>query len=481
MNSKILVVDDEGNIRKVLRALLEQQGYCVVEARDGIEALALLQKEPCQTIITDLRMPHLDGLGLLDAVLKKYPDIPVIIITAHETVESAVSALKMGAFDYISKPFEKQEMIKIIQKSLKTYESNIKIPSDPEIHSELITHSPKMKEVISIIKKVADSPSTVLITGESGTGKELVARALHQNSSRVKNPFITINCSAIPETLIESELFGYEKGAFTGAVTAKLGRFELAHTGTLFLDEIGEISPEMQAKLLRVLQENILERVGGIQSIKIDIRLIAATNKDLSDEVKKGRFREDLFYRLSVVPIYLPPLRERKEDFPHLVDFFIQKYNKKLGKHIQSIDTKAMEVLSKYMWPGNIRELQNVLERMILLSDMDSLTLRSLPSEISQLSELTLPAITPEMLSPGSFKEIVKETTQKIERDLIVTALNKTHGNITKAAKKLGISRKSLQNKMKEYQLREHPLAEHPLAEHPLAEPSLGEDSEDEN
>lgn len=455
MSQHVLVVDDEHNIRKVLRALLEQQNYAVTEAKDGIEALAALKKGPYHAIVTDLRMPQLDGLGLLGAVLKKYPDIPVIIMTAHETVESAVSALKMGAFDYISKPFEKAEILQVIQKALKTNESKSKSPSDIELHSDLVSQSKKMKLVLEMIKKVADSPSTVLITGETGTGKELVARSLHQNSSRARSAFITINCSAIPETLIESELFGYEKGAFTGAVTSKPGRFELAHKGTLFLDEVGEIPLEMQAKLLRVLQESEIERVGGVHTLKIDIRLIAATNKDLAQEVKEGRFREDLFYRLNVVPIFLPPLRERIEDFRYLVDFFIRKHNKKLGKRIRSLDKPALDLLSHYGWPGNIRELENVLERMILLSDRDTLTVQSIPSEISQTTHISTPALTPEMLGSGSFKEIVKETTQKIERNLIVTALQKTHGNVTKAAKKLGISRKSLQNKMKNYELRE--------------------------
>src|SRR3989338_7540137 len=354
-------------------------------------------------------MSHLDGMGLLETSLKQYPDIPIIIITAHGTVDSAVSALKMGAFDYISKPFDKTEMIQVIKKALGTYQSKSQNPSDKEIHSELVSQSPQMKEVLLLIKKVASSPSTILITGESGTGKELVARALHENSTRALKPFITINCSAIPAPLIESELFGFEKGAITGAIAYKLGRFELAHEGTLFLDEIGEIPLELQAKLLRVLQENEIERVGGVKTIKINIRLIAATNKDLSEEVKKGNFREDLFYRLNVVPIYLPPLRERKEDFSHLVDFFIQKYNKKLGKRVQSLYEKALTVLMQFQWPGNIRQLENVLERMILLSEKMTLTLEDIPSEISQLTSISTPSFRPEdMTSQGSFKEIVK-------------------------------------------------------------------------
>ncbi len=448
MSDRVLIVDDETNIRKVLKALVEQQGYLASEARDGMEAISCLKKEEIHTIITDLRMPHLDGMGFLKRVSDQYPDIPVIIITAHETVDSAVSALKLGAFDYISKPFEKQEMVQVIEKAINTYQSKSRSPSDLEIHSDLISQSPKMKEVLKIIQKVSDSPSTVLITGESGTGKELVARALHNRSSRSQNSFIAINCSAIPSTLIESELFGYERGAFTGAVTSKPGRFELANHGTLFLDEIGEISQEMQAKLLRILQNSEIERVGGIHTIKIDIRLISATNKDLMEEVKKGNFREDLYYRLNVVPIYLPPLRERLEDFPTLVDFFIEKYNKKLGKKIQGMDEQAMRILSQFEWPGNIRQLENVIERMILLNEGDRLTLKSIPKEISGDTPLAVSMPSPS----SSFKKIVKETTQKIEKDLILKALEETHGNVTRAAKKLGISRKSLQNKIKDYQ-----------------------------
>lgn len=455
MNHKILIVDDEVNIRKVLRALVEQEGYLTTEARDGLEALSCLKKEPIHTVITDLRMPHLDGMGLLKTICRQYPDIPVIIITAHETVDSAVTALKIGAFDYISKPFEKEDMIRVIQKAIHTYQEKSRSPSDPEIHSDLISQSPKMKEILKMIQKISDSPSTVLITGESGTGKELVARTLHQLSSRREHPFLAINCSAIPSTLIESELFGYEKGAFTGAIHSKPGRFELANSGTLFLDEIGEISLEVQAKLLRVIQNNEIERVGGIHTLKIDIRLITATNKDLREEIKKGDFREDLYYRLNVVPIDLPPLRERTEDFPHLVDFFIEKYNKKLGKQIQEMDRQTMEILSHFQWPGNIRQLENMIERMILLNEGDQLTVESIPTEILEgipapISDLTT---SPPLFS---FKEIVKETTQKIERKLILKALEETHDNVTQAAKRLGISRKSLQNKIKGYQLRDY-------------------------
>lgn len=459
MNSRILIVDDEINIRRVLRGFLEQEGYLVTEAKDGMEALSFLKKEEgssFSTLITDLRMPQLDGLTLLQIVSKQYPSLPVIMITAFETVESAVSALKLGAFDYISKPFDKKEMLQVIQKSVNTFLSKNHAPHDKEIHSELVNQSSQMKEVLNIIKKVANSSATVLITGESGTGKELVARALHENSSRLQKPFIAINCSAIPATLIESELFGYEKGAFTGAAHSKPGRFELADEGTLFLDEIGEIPMKLQAKLLRVLQENEIERVGGVKSQKIDIRLICATNKDLGQEVQKGNFREDLFYRLNVVPIFLSPLRERKEDLSHLVDFFIQKYNKKLRtqasqKKISHIDVKAMNILSEYKWPGNIRQLENVIERMIVLSDdnQEILDIQNLPSEMIEPDTQMIPS-----LEESSLKEIMKGKTQTIEKNLIVQALEETHGNVTQAARKLGISRKGLQNKMKEYQLR---------------------------
>lgn len=457
MNTKILVVDDETNIRKVLRALLEQEGLHITEAKDGIDALAILKKEEFHILITDLKMPYLDGLGLLQAVSKQYPLLPVIMITAYETVESAVSALKLGAFDYISKPFDKKEMIQVVQKALNTFLSKHHAPTDKEIHSDLVNQSPQMKEVLSIIKKAAASVSTILIIGESGTGKELVARALHENSSRCQKPFMAINCSAIPETLIESELFGYEKGAFTGALHSKPGRFELAHEGTLFLDEIGEIPFELQAKLLRVLQENEIEKVGGTKPVKIDIRLVCATNKDLSQEVQKGNFREDLYYRLNVIPIVLPPLRERKEDLAHLVSFFIQKYNKKLGKNIKTISQEAIHILTQYPWPGNIRQLENAIERMMVLNDQKVLTQENIPEEI--LSPQTSSSLSSTQnlldLQEGSFKDVIKENTQKMEKHLIVKALEETHGNVTQAAKKLGISRKGLQNKMKDYQLRQ--------------------------
>lgn len=452
MNSKILVVDDEQNLRKVLSALIKRLGYFPLEANNGFQALEHCRKEQVCTVITDLRMPGMDGIQLLRTLNRDFPYLPVIILTAHGTIETAVSALKNGAFDYITKPFEQVEMKRIIFNAINTFEANQKEYRPPFLHPDLkiIGKTAAMQDVFDLVKKVADSPSSVLITGESGTGKELIAQALHNLSSRKDKPFIKVNCAAIPANLIESELFGYEKGAFTGATNSKPGRFELAHEGTIFLDEIGEIPQETQVKLLRVIQEKEFERVGGLKTIKIDTRLISATNRDLEKGIKEGWFREDLFYRLNVVPVQLPSLRERKEDLPLLVNCFLEEFNKKLRKSIQRISPEIMESFSNYNWPGNIRQLENVLERMILLSSNDEITLDQLPSEVRNPSLLQ----SPDFKAKG-LKEVVKETTQKMERDLILKALGETFGNVTQAAKHLGISRKSLQIKMKEFDLRE--------------------------
>ncbi|HVV49541.1 MAG TPA: sigma-54 dependent transcriptional regulator, partial [Polyangia bacterium] len=322
-------------MRRVLEAILRREGYDVITAANGLEALGGM-KDGVHTVITDLKMPGLDGMGLLKRLSSDYPDVPVVMITAHGSVESAVEAVKLGAFDYLEKPFEQEQIRQVVAKAISTYALARRDarPEEPSGHGRfrLVGQSPAIQQIYGVVEKVANTPSTVLITGESGTGKELIARALHENSSRHAGPFIKINCAAIPKTLMESELFGYEKGAFTGAVGAKPGRFELAHGGTLFLDEIGEIPVEMQVKLLRVLQESEFERVGGIKTIKVDVRLVTATNRDLLAEVGAGTFREDLFYRLNVVPIHIPPLRERREDIPLLCDHFIAKFNDRLKK-----------------------------------------------------------------------------------------------------------------------------------------------------
>src|SRR4051812_4184867 len=375
--AKILVADDEQNLRRVLVALLRREGHEVVQAASGLEAIERLGD--VDVVVTDLRMPGADGMEVLRTASKNYPHVPVIMITAYGSVGQAVEAIKAGAFDYIEKPFEQDSIRTILDKAIGQAAANRIAPRSTLYAGEplatgrfgLVGSSDKMNEIFKVIEQVADTPSTVLIPGESGTGKELVAKALHEQSSRKGEPFIKINCAAIPKTLMESELFGYEKGAFTGATSSKPGRFELADTGTLFLDEIGEIPVEMQVKLLRAIQESEFERVGGIKTLKVNVRLITATNRDLELEIQNGNFREDLYYRLNVVPIDIPPLRKRTGDIPLLVGHIIKKFNERLKKAITGISDEALAALEAHSWPGNIRELENVLERTILFSKGD--------------------------------------------------------------------------------------------------------------
>jgi two-component system response regulator AtoC len=463
---RVLVADDELNMRRVLEAMLRREGYDVITAANGVEAMGGMgTKGGIHTVITDLKMPGLDGMGLLKRLSAEYPDVPVVMITAHGSVESAVEAVKLGAFDYLEKPFEQEQIRQVVAKAINTYALSRRDarPEEPSGHGRfrLVGQSPAIRTIYGIVEKVANTPSTVLISGESGTGKELIARALHENSSRHAGPFIKINCAAIPKTLMESELFGYDKGAFTGAVGAKPGRFELAHGGTLFLDEIGEIPVEMQVKLLRVLQESEFERVGGIKTIKVDVRLVTATNRDLLAEVGAGAFREDLFYRLNVVPIHIPPLRERREDIPLLADHFIAKFNDRLKKEIAAITPEAVERLVAYQWPGNIRELENLMERTVLFCEGPEIRVSDLPPEVAgaaapqPASAAHAPGEDSLRPAPESLKEAVRAETERVERELIQRALDATGGNVTQAARKLKISRKSLQTKMKELGLRE--------------------------
>jgi DNA-binding NtrC family response regulator len=457
--AKILVIDDEANLRKVLAAILRRDGFDVTVAVDGEQGLAEFHKNGADIVVTDLVMPRAGGMEVLRAVNAANPDVPVIIITAHGTVDSAVEAIKAGAFDYVTKPFDQAELSAVIAKAAKAHDiAQRSVRADAKARSAIIGESQQLQEVFKIIDKVADTPSTVLITGESGTGKELVASALHGASSRRDKPFIKINCAAIPHNLLESELFGYERGAFTGAVTSKPGRFELADGGTLFLDEIGEIPVEMQVKLLRALQEGEFERVGGIKTTRVDVRLIAATNRDLQAEIDAGRFRKDLYYRLAVVPIVLPPLRERRADIPMLAGHFVEKYNRKLNKKIEGIADDAMALLRAYNWPGNIRELENLIERVLLFADGPSITARDLPEPVRQGSTPApaLPAAPLEASTgEGGLKDIVRMKAAELEKDLITKALEETGGNVTRAARLLQISRKSLQTKMKEFGLRD--------------------------
>ncbi len=449
---KIIVIDDERNITFVIQAMLERAGFQALVFNSSEQALRAIDAENPQVIITDLYMPGPGGMEILEYCQKHFPRVPVVVITAYGTVESAVSALKRGAFDYITKPFDQAELLSVVQKAVLTFAQREKEPIaiteavPQKTASSLTGASAGMQEVFKIIAKIANSPTTVLITGESGTGKELVAYEIHRNSSRVKKPFIKINCAAIPATLIESELFGYEKGAFTGAVTSKPGRFELAHEGTLFLDEVAEMPLEMQVKLLRILQEQEFERVGGVHTLKVDARIIAATNKDLEQEVKSGKLREDLFYRLNVFPIHLPALRERKEDIELLVKGFVQQFNLKLKKNISSIEPNCLDAIRAYAWPGNIRQLENAIERMILMAEGNVLLTKDLPEEVL----VALGDRLPQQGESTGFKETVKRQTQFLERDLIEKALSETEGNVTRAAEKLGLSRKGLQIKMKD-------------------------------
>ena len=461
----VLIVDDELNIRRVLAAMLAREGYEVTTAEDGEQALAVLRKTPVHVVVTDLVMPRLGGMQLLERVSAEFPDVPVIFITAHGTVDSAVQALKAGAFDYITKPFEQEELKKVIAKATRAHEferQNVHAPVASGEKPPLVGESPAMRHLHEVVAKVADSPSTVLITGESGTGKELVARELHAGSSRRDRPLIKVNCAAIPKDLVESELFGYEKGAFTGAVGSKPGRFELADGGTLFLDEIGEIPVEMQVKLLRALQESEFERVGGIKTLHVDVRLIAATNRDLKALIAEGKFREDLYYRLAVVPIALPPLRDRREDVPLLVHHFIEKYNRRLGKKVSGIEDEALQLLLGYAWPGNIRELENLMERSVLFADGARIEASALPDALREkgpVAPTPIAAVGPlgaiAAPSGASMKEIVRLAQAELEKELIGRALEETGGNVTRAAKRLQISRKSLQVKMKELGLRD--------------------------
>ena len=452
----VLIVEDEANMRRVLSALLERDGFRAFEAADGGAALELLKREQVDAILTDLRMPKMNGLELLEAVRRAHPEIPVVMLTAHGTVGSAVEALKQGAFDYLTKPFDPDEIRQVMEKAVNTRRlaaREARLPADEDPEPLLFGSSHALAEVKHVIERVAPTPANVLITGESGTGKEIVARSLHRASACKNGPFVKINCAAIPDGLLESELFGYEKGAFTGAVGRKPGRFELADGGTLFLDEIGEMPLSAQPKLLRAIQEGRFYRVGGTETVHVTVRLVAATNRDLREEVRTGRFREDLFYRLHVVPIHLPPLRDRPEDIPMLARLFLERFAGKLHRPVSGIDPLAMDLLRAHPWPGNIRELENAIERATLLCDGTTLLARDLPPEL----QAPAPRQSSGGTEPTPLRERIRAATQRIERDAILEALRMTEGNVTRAARKLGLSRRGLQLKMKELEIDREP------------------------
>ncbi|MBI4405719.1 MAG: sigma-54-dependent Fis family transcriptional regulator [Deltaproteobacteria bacterium] len=451
--ANILVIDDEENIRKILKAMLQAEGYEVTAAKSVAQAKEILRSQSIQVALTDLKLEREHGLQLLKWIRDENMPTPVIILTAHGTVDSAVDAMKQGAFDYLSKPFERSELVRVINKAVLThrFQSHQFVQGVNPAQFSMIGQDEKMLKIFSLVDKVAATDSTVLISGESGTGKELVAQAIHERSSRSKAPFIKINCAAIPHTLMESELFGYERGAFTGAVNSKPGRFELADGGTLFLDEVGEMSTEMQVKVLRVLQDKCFERVGGVRTMKVDVRLITATNKDLELEVKEGRFRGDLYYRLNVVPVHLPPLRDRTGDIVSLIAHFVKKFSEQMKKTAPVINPESLELLTQFPWPGNIRQLENVIERLIVINESSVIMPDQLPEEILDYEEQRFF----DSQQPGSsLKEMVKDATRRIEKKAIEDALSDTACNVTHAARKLNISRKGLQLKMKELGLR---------------------------
>jgi DNA-binding NtrC family response regulator len=441
----ILIVEDDPRVGESIRLLLEKRGYPILLASNGKEALHLFRQEMADLVITDLVMPKMDGMALLEALKKLRPETEVIVISAQGTIEKAVQAIKMGAFDFIEKPINPKVIALVVERAL---EKQTLVLQNRDLRSQLqdkfrfkniVGKSEKMVKIFELIHHVSPYDSSVLIMGESGTGKELIANAIHYNSPRGPMPFIKVSCASLSEGIIESELFGHEKGAFTGAITSRKGRFELAHGGTLFLDEVEDIPASTQIKLLRVLQEGEFERVGGNKTIRVDIRIIAASNRDLQEEVENGAFREDLYYRLNVVNLRLPPLRERKEDIPFLVHFFMEKYNRKYQMKVKGISQRAMNVFINYQWKGNVRELENTIESILVVNSPAVIDLPHLPREIRDFKE------SPEIIS---FK--IGTPLEEVEKEVLLQTLRLTKGNKRKAAQLLGINVRTIHRKMEE-------------------------------
>ena len=450
MKKKVLVVDDERSHRQMLDAVLSEEGYEVWEADDGETAIAAVEERFYDLIMMDIRMNRVGGIEALGKIKEISPGIPIIIMTAYASVRTAIDALKKGAFDYLTKPLDIDELKILVNKALRHHQleqENLFLKEQLGNRfdfSNIIGRSAAMSELFETIALVAPTEATVLITGGSGTGKELIANAIHQNSPRRDQPFIKVNCATLPETLLESELFGHEKGAFTGAIARKHGRFHLAHTGSIFLDEIAEMTSVTQAKIHRVLQERQFESLGSSHTVEVDTRVIAATNRNLEEDIRKGQFREDLYYRLNVVTLKIPPLHERREDIPLLSGFFLKRYAKKNQRLIKGFNPRAMDLLMRYDWPGNVRELENVVERAVILARGDMITPAEFPDALRELdAEIADLAID---LSPG-------RSLKEVEREMIIRTLEETGGNRTHAADILGISRRTLQLKLKEYHI----------------------------
>ena len=453
----ILIVDDEGQNRDYLSEILSEEDYNVSTASNGRDAIARLSQDLFHVVLTDLQMPEFDGLGVIRHLVENHINCIGILFTGYGSVKTAVDAMKLGAFDYITKPFKADEIKVVVKKALDhlaLQEENTYLKQQLKAKykfENIIGSSEKMQKVFSLIDKVSGTDSTVLVLGESGTGKELVAKALHYNSPRAQNPFVPVNCGAIPEELLESELFGHEKGAFTGAFRTRIGRFELANGGSVFLDEISEMSPNLQVKLLRVIQEREFERVGGVKSIRTDVRIIAATNRDLEEEVAQGRFREDLYYRLNVIPLNLPPLRERRDDIPLLVKHFMGKYGREKNSRITGFSRRAMNLLAHYRWPGNVRELENLVERVLVLCDGTEVDTADLPERVAAGTPRTS-EVVPLIDLPETGIDL-STAVSEFEKAIIMQALTRSNWVKNRAAKLLHVNRTTLVEKIKKQNL----------------------------
>ena len=457
MKTKILVVDDEASIREFLEIMLRKEGYDVTCAEDGKQAVEILKKKSFDMVISDLQMPHMTGIELLHHVNLNYPKLTFMVITAFGTTESAVEVMKKGAYDYLTKPFKIDEVRLNIKNAIKSKHLELENRTlKRELQKEfkfqnLIGNSESMHNVYNIVERVSHSPTNILITGESGTGKEMVAKSIHYNGFLKDKPFVTVNCGAIPESLMESEMFGHKKGSFTGAIADKPGLFEIADGGTLFLDEVGELPLSIQVKLLRAIQERVIRRVGDTQDMKVKMRIIAATNRILEDMVRSGEFREDLYYRLNVILIHVPSLRERKEDVPLLAEFFLNKYNEKLIKNIQGISDEAMLSLKKYHYPGNVRELENIIERTVALEGGATILPESLPPFVMTASGRKMASSQDIEVTDDGID--LDNIMGQIEKELIVKAIHKASGVKKKAAKLLGITFRSMRYRIRKYNL----------------------------
>ena len=457
MKSRILVVDDEESIREFLEIMLKKEGYEVTTAEDGAKAKEILTKKSFDMIISDMQMPNVTGIELLRHVRESYPDLVFMIITAFGTTETAVEAMKLGAYDYLTKPFKIDEVRLNIANALrsKNLETEVRVLKKELVKEysfqNMVGNSEAMHSVFNLIQRVSQAPTNVLITGESGTGKEVIAKAIHYNGPLKDKPFVTVNCGAIPENLMESEMFGHKKGSFTGAIADKAGLFEVADGGTLFLDEVGELPASIQVKLLRAIQERIIRRVGAIDDHKVEVRIIAATNRNLEDMVSKNTFRQDLFYRLNVIGIKSPPLRDRSEDIPLLANHFLKKYNDKLNKQIHTISVEAMDILKKYNYPGNVRELENMIERTVALEAGSTILPESLPPMVNTTSGRKMASSNE--IEIGDDGLDLDKVVGQIEKELLIKAIHASNGVKKKAAKLLKISFRSMRYRVEKYSL----------------------------